>query len=123
VLGHPDLLAAAVNRRTVQLRDGRHAQMVYAPLPPDRRRRPGHESAQAVVIVGGLRERVDPADIIALVAPVESQCQGHRAYTKQEAKRARDRAQAKLGERMAVYRCPHCPYWHVGRLRPDPQPA
>lgn len=115
MLGHPDLLAAAVNRRTVQLRDGRHAQMVYAPLPPERRRRHDHESAQAVVIVGGLRERVDPADVIALVAPYETQCQGKRRYSKHDAKRVRDRAQANLGRRMNVYRCPHGDgHWHVG---------
>lgn len=126
MLGQPDLVAAAVNRRTVMLRDGRHAQMVYAPIPAARRRRPGHESAQAVVIVGGRRERVDPADIIALVAPVETQCRGKTQYHKADAKRARDQKQVHNGgRRMDVYRCPHCGWFHLGHSspRPDPQPA
>jgi hypothetical protein len=126
VLGHPDLLAAAAHRRTVKLRDGRHAQMIYAPLPPDRRRTaPHHEAAKAVVIVGGRRERVDPVDIVGLVAPYETQCQGKRAYSKPDAKRASARAQAKGGQ-MRVYRCPHCDWYHVGHSntpRPEARPA
>jgi hypothetical protein len=124
VLGHPDLLAAAAHRRTVKLRDGRHAQMIYAPLPPDRRRTaPHHEAAKAVVIVGGRRERVDPVDIVALVAPYETQCQGKVAYTKPDAKRARDHARTTFrGGRMAVYHCPHCDHWHLGNSN-TPRPA
>jgi hypothetical protein len=42
-------------------------------------------------------------------------CERKRTYrSRQFAKRAMYRMQAKLQEKMKVYRCPNCRYWHVG---------
>lgn len=54
------------------------------------------------------------------VAAAERQCFGKRHFTtKRDAKTARKRYERNHGERLDIYRCPHCATWHLGhRLAP-----
>jgi hypothetical protein len=118
----PDLVKAAGRRDVVRLADGRVGAIVYAPIPPDARwGTPARtEASKAVVMIGTKRVRVACEEITELVErgnlvrPVGEQCTGKRNYDKKGAKKARDQAQSNLGERLDVYRCPHCDYWHLG---------
>lgn len=121
-----ELLQCANRRDVVRLVDGRMGRILYAPIPVEERRGPAPRTGagKAVVEIAGRHCRVAVEQIAGvvdagrLVRPVEEQCGGKRNYDKHGAKRARDQAQATMGKRLDVYRCPHCDYWHLGQPQP-----